>query len=129
MRRRPPPLSVTRPPPSRTTRGPWSLRTLAVVVIVMVTGDGPQWNVMMPPAATAATTAADVQLAAVPVPITRVGCDVSTARAAAGTVAVPRGLPYRGRAAGGGVALGPALVWAGLVALGVVAVGPAPAPG
>jgi hypothetical protein len=49
------------------------LRTLAVAVIVMVTGLGPQENVIMPPAATAATTACDVQLAAVPFPMTRVG--------------------------------------------------------
>jgi hypothetical protein len=60
---------------------------LAVLVIVIVTGAGPQENVMIPPAATAATTAADVQLAAVPWPTTLVGCDVSTGCAAAGTVA------------------------------------------
>ena len=35
----------------------------------MVTGPGPQSKVMMPPWATAATTAAEVQLAGVPVPI------------------------------------------------------------
>ena len=35
----------------------------------MVTGSGPQSKVMMPPAATAATTAAEVQLAGVPLPI------------------------------------------------------------
>jgi hypothetical protein len=40
---------------------------------------------MIPPARTAATTAAEVQLAAVPFPTTRVGCDVSTGPAPTGT--------------------------------------------
>src|SRR5689334_21515203 len=100
MRRLPPPLSVTRPPPSSTT---WllALRTFAVAVIVMVTGAGPQLNVMMPPAATAFTTAADVQLAGVPLPTLRVGWLVSTARPADGTVACPFGLPGLGSSLGG----------------------------
>ncbi|BCJ59145.1 hypothetical protein Jiend_25670 [Micromonospora endophytica] len=62
----------------------------------------------MPPAATARTTAAEVQLAGVPVPIVRVGFAVSTARAAAGTATRPSGLPVRapvGAAAGVGLAL------------------------
>ncbi|MEZ5297282.1 MAG: hypothetical protein R2697_13680 [Ilumatobacteraceae bacterium] len=46
------------------------LNTLAVACIVMVTGSGPQSKVITPPAATAFTTACDVQLAGVPVPIT-----------------------------------------------------------
>ncbi|BCJ72578.1 hypothetical protein CS0771_21220 [Catellatospora sp. IY07-71] len=61
--------------------------------MVMVSGSGPQSNVMIPPAATAATTALDVQLAGVPFPITRVGFVVFTARASAGTTALPFGLP------------------------------------
>src|SRR5687768_11643286 len=93
MRRFPPPLRVTRPPPSRTTLALAVLRILAVVAIVITTGSGPQENVMMPPFATAATTAAEVQLAGVPSPIVRVGRLVSTARASAGTVACPFGLP------------------------------------
>jgi len=40
---------------------------------------------MIPPARTAATTAAEVQLAAVLFPTTWVGCDVSTGPAPAGT--------------------------------------------
>jgi len=60
----------------------------------------------MPPAATAATTASDVQLAGVPLPITRVGRLVSTARASAGTAARPFGLPATGRAGGVGLGLG-----------------------
>jgi hypothetical protein len=48
---------------------------------------------MIPPAATALTTSADVQLAGVPLPTTRVGLLVSTARPAAGTAACPFGLP------------------------------------
>src|SRR5277367_3735047 len=101
MRIRPPPLSVTLPPPSRTTC--WLVfTTFAVAVIVMVTGAGPQENVMMPPFATAATTACDVQPAGVPVPITVVGCAVSAAWAAAGTGASPDGFPAGGPAGTGG---------------------------
>jgi hypothetical protein len=51
---------------------------------------------MMPPAATALTTAAEVQLAGVPFPTVRVGLLVSTARAADGTDACPLGLPGLG---------------------------------
>ena len=101
MRRWPSPLSVTLPPPSSTTFGPLALRTFAVAVIVIVTGAGPQLNVMMPPAATAVTTAAEVQLAGVPVPMIRVGFEVSTARASAGTVALPFGLPAASTFVGG----------------------------
>ena len=80
----PPPLSVTLPPPSSTTR--WLVfTTLAVAVIVIVTGFGPQSKVMMPPSATALTTAADVHPAGVPRPITWFGWLVLTARPAAGT--------------------------------------------
>jgi hypothetical protein len=77
---------------------------LAVAFIVMVTGPGPQEKVMTPPAAIPETTACEVQLAAVPLPITRVGCDVSTARASAGTGAWPAGLPAVSRPAGGAAA-------------------------
>src|SRR4051812_8097756 len=99
IRRLPPPLSVTRPPPSSTT-GVVRLCTLAVADIVIVTGAGPQLKVMMPPAATAFTTAEEVQLAAVPLPIVRVGWLVSTARAALGIEACPAGLPGLGRSLG-----------------------------
>src|SRR6185437_9950693 len=50
IRRLPPPLSVTRPPPSRTTRCR-VLGTVAVLRIRIVTGFGPQLNVVIPPAA------------------------------------------------------------------------------
>ena len=60
-------------------------RTRAVAVIVMVTGSGPQSKVMIPPRATARTTAADVQPAGLPVPITWSGRAVPAARPAAGT--------------------------------------------
>ena len=93
MRRWPPPLSVTLSPPSSTISGPVSLRILAVAVSVMVTGLGPQLKVMIPPAATASTTAPEVQPAGLPSPMTRSGCEVSTARASAGTPAPPPGLP------------------------------------
>src|SRR5690606_35904800 len=74
-----------------------SLTTLAVSVITIVTGSGPQSNTITPPAATASTTARDVQLAGVPLPITRSGSDVSTGTASGGS-GTPPGLP-----GGGGV--------------------------
>ena len=91
----PPPLSVTRPPPSKTMRC-LVLGTLAVAVITIVTGFGPQLNRMIPPSATARTTAADVQLAGVPLPMTWFGWAVLTARPAAGTGKCPLGLPKSG---------------------------------
>jgi hypothetical protein len=57
-------------------------------------------NVMMPPLATAATTAADVQLAGVPVPMTVAGLAVLTSAPAGGTGALPSGLPKSGRPRG-----------------------------
>jgi hypothetical protein len=54
-----------------------------------VTGAAPQLNVITPPCATAATTAADVQLAAVPVPTTWFGVVLATGWAAAGTAQWP----------------------------------------
>ncbi len=79
----PPPLSVTLPPPSSTI---WWLvfTTLAVAVMVIVTGFGPQLNVITPPLATALTTLVDVQPAGLPLPMTIPGLPVSTARAAGG---------------------------------------------
>jgi len=68
------------------------LRTLAVALITMVTGRGPQENVITPPAATARTTACEVQLAGVPWPITWSGWAVLTA--GAGGLAAPP--PARG---------------------------------
>jgi hypothetical protein len=49
------------------------LRTLAVAVMVIVTGAEPQRKPITPPWATACTTAAEVQPAGVPVPTHRVG--------------------------------------------------------
>ena len=65
MRILPPPLSVTLPPPSSTT---WWLvfTTLAVALIVIVTGLEPHLKVVVPPSATALTTAAEVQPAGLP---------------------------------------------------------------
>src|ERR1700733_1360507 len=98
--RLPPPLSVTRPPPSSTI---WWLvfTTLAVAVMVMVTGFGPQLNVMMPPRATALTTAAEVQPAGVPLPMTWLRWLVFTAAPACATLAWPSGLPNAGGGGGG----------------------------
>src|SRR5262245_15904220 len=92
-------------------RGPWSLRTFAVAAIVIVTGSGPQLNVMIPPAATALTSAFDVQLAGEPVPMTWFGCEVSTARASAGMLAWPLAFPQVAGGAGGlaGLVFGEAL--------------------
>src|SRR5690348_2085089 len=100
MRLAPPPLSVTFPSPSSTT-SELVLRTLAVACIMIVTGLAPQSKVITPPLATAATTAADVQPAAVPLPITWSGCEVSTGRAAAGTSAPPAGFPASCRGGAG----------------------------
>ncbi len=74
------------------------LKTRAVAFIRMVTGFGPHLKVMIPPRATAFTTACEVQLAADPFPTTRFGWEVSTARAAGGIGELPVGFP----AAGGG---------------------------
>jgi hypothetical protein len=68
--------------------------------MVIVTGFGPQSNVMTPPFATALTTAADVHPAGVPFPMTVVGLPVLTARAALGTLACPAGLPGLGSTTG-----------------------------
>src|SRR3954447_17816592 len=97
MRRAPAPLRVTRPPPSSTTSG-LSLKTLAVAFIVMVTGLGPHLKTILPPAATAATTAAQVQLAGVPSPITWSGLATDSACAAEGTAHCPSALPVPGTA-------------------------------
>src|SRR3954471_2586545 len=80
----------------------------------MVTCLRPQLKTMIPPRATARTTAAEVQLFAVPLPISRVGCEVFTGFPAAGTGAWPAGLPYE-------VAL--LVVVAGLVVAGLVVAG------
>jgi hypothetical protein len=105
IRRAPPPLSATIPPPSRTTRR-LVLRTSAVASIVIVTGRGPQLKVITPPAATAATTACEVQPAGVPSPMTWSGWLVLTGRPAAGTNAWPAGFPAAGSRTGVGEGLG-----------------------
>jgi hypothetical protein len=68
-------------------------RTFAVAFITIVTAFAPQANRISPPLATAATTAADVQLAAVPFPTTRSARAVLTARPSTGTTARPAGFP------------------------------------
>ncbi len=85
MRELPPPLSVMRPPPSMVV----SWLTGTSLPTVMVAGVAPQENVTTPPAATAARKAASVQLAALPLPTTVFGCEVSTG--CAGTVQVAPG--------------------------------------
>jgi hypothetical protein len=81
--------------------------------MAIVTGAGPQENVITPPVATAATTADDVQLVAVPLPTTVVGCDVSTGWPSAGIAAWPFGLPADGNGAGGGATVGAFVVVVG----------------
>src|SRR5580704_10458208 len=95
-----PPLRVTLLPPSMTMLGPLSLKIFAVSSRTMVTGSGPQSKVTTPPAATAATTAAEVQLAGVPSPTTVVGFETSSASASGGMGHVPAGLPAGGPSAG-----------------------------
>src|SRR5690349_6005606 len=77
------PSSVTRPPPSMTVLT--LVGRFRVAVTGIVTAALPQLNVMMPPRVTAVCSAANVQLAAVPVPTTVVGLDTSTACAPAGS--------------------------------------------
>jgi hypothetical protein len=102
------PSSVIRFAPSITVSV--SSGRFIVCVTVIVTGSVPQSNVITPPALTAALSAANVQLAAVPVPTTVVGCEMSTGLAAAGTPArhVPSGLPFGLATVPGASAVGPA---------------------
>ena len=67
----------------------------SVAVTGIVTAPSPQLNVMTPPAVAAACSALNVQLAAVPVPTTAVGLEVSAGCPFAGTPALhdPFGLP------------------------------------
>src|SRR5690349_16584372 len=87
-----PPESVTLPPPSITSLLVL-LRTLIVCDSVIVTGFGPQSKVITPPAAAALSTAAEVQLAAVPVPTTRSGTLTSSTPRPDGTLTVPARFP------------------------------------
>src|SRR3954452_15416302 len=64
--------------------------SISVEVTPMVTGAAPQSNVMTPAFATAAFRALNVQLAAVPVPTTVVGCDTSAGIALEGRPALQR---------------------------------------
>jgi hypothetical protein len=76
----------------------------SVDVTEMVTGSGPQLNVMIPPPLTALDSAVNVQLDAAPVPTTVLGWLVSTGCASAGNVNVvqePVGFPAIGSAAEG----------------------------
>src|SRR5436190_22796148 len=64
-----------------------SIGTSIVAVMGIVTEPPPQSNVTMPPFETAALSASNVQLAAVPVPTTVAGFDVSAGCPPAGTPA------------------------------------------
>ena len=64
---------------------------------------------MTPPWATALTTACEVQLAGVPLPTTRSGSEVSTARASGGIGELPVGLPATG--GGGTMSANPSARW------------------
>jgi hypothetical protein len=70
--------------------------------MVITIGLGPQEKAITPPFATASTTAAEVQPAGVPLPITVVGFELSAASAAAGIAAWPSEFPGAGSAATGG---------------------------
>src|SRR5688500_1734339 len=103
----------------------FALRIRSVCVSRIVTGAGPHSNVMIPPLATAAARAAEVQLAAVPRPTTRAGFEVSTARPAAGTGTRPVRTPGSGSVPPAASAA-PALVVADGVAVPDAGDGPAP---
>jgi hypothetical protein len=78
---------------------PVAIGGLSVDVTEIVTGSGPQSNVMIPPPLTALDSAWNVQLDAVPVPTTVVAWLVSTGSASAGNVSVvqePVGFPATG---------------------------------
>ncbi|MHA6758511.1 hypothetical protein [Streptacidiphilus sp. PAMC 29251] len=98
--------------------------TLAVASIVITTGSGPQEKVITPPAATAATTAAEVQLPGVPWPTVRVGCVLSTACAAVGTAAPPPGFPAFGSGGTRFFADGTAVGFAEALGRAVLVLGP-----
>src|SRR5689334_18127890 len=68
-----PPLSVTLPPPSSTV----SFVNVICEVTVIVTGALPQLKTIVPPPVAACCSAAAVQLAAVPSPMTAVGDETS----------------------------------------------------
>src|SRR5512133_2673429 len=87
MRDVPPPESVTRPPPSRTA----SLVNTIGDETVIVTGEEPQANTIVPPAAAAERSEDAVQLAGVPSPTTAAGADTSARRAGASQVGVGTG--------------------------------------
>jgi len=61
--------------------------------MMIVTGFEPHLKTIFPPLATAETTASEVQLSGVPVPMTRLGLAVLTARPAVGTFTFPDGFP------------------------------------
>src|SRR5579883_3145728 len=99
------PSSVTLFPPSMTmwmgAAEPLETGGFSVLATGMVTSSDPQSNVMMPPLMTAAFRASKVQLAAVPVPTTVVGLEVSASFIWLGTGSVlqdPSGLPAGGNA-------------------------------
>jgi hypothetical protein len=82
-----------------------------VLVIGMVTSPDPQSKVMMPPLVMAASSASKVQLAAVPVPTTVVGLEVSASVIWLGRGSVlqePSGLPADGNAPASPPSLGEA---------------------
>src|SRR6187549_1960091 len=89
----PPPSSVILRPPSMTVC--LLVGRFSVDVTLIVTGSGPQLKVITPPAVAAVLSAAKVQLAAVPVPITLVGLETSAACPFAGMALLqePFGLP------------------------------------
>jgi hypothetical protein len=67
-----------------TISGPVSLKIFAVSVRVIVTGAGPQLNVITPPCATAWMKAAELQLSGLPLPITWSGLETSSRSASSG---------------------------------------------
>src|SRR5579863_8911954 len=98
----PPPSRVILLPPSMTICTgvlPVDIGGLSVDVTEMVTGSGPQLNVMIPPPLIAVDSVWNVQLDGVPIPTTVVGWLVSTGWASAGNVRVvhvPVGFPATG---------------------------------
>ncbi|MFV0450816.1 MAG: hypothetical protein ACK5LS_01015 [Propioniciclava sp.] len=95
------------------------MTTFAVAFIVIVTGLGPQSKAITPPEATPATTASEVQLAGVPVPITVVASERISARVVGCELVFFRGCAVVGSASGLGFLIGVALAEGDLVGVGV----------
>src|SRR5690606_19549315 len=101
-----------------TTSGLALFTTFAGLSITIVTGSGPQSKTILPPWATASTTASQSQLSGVPSPITTSGLETSLVAAAAGIGESPSGLPAAGPSSGFSKGLGTSTMGPGFSTMG-----------